>query len=235
MSLRPAERAERPEPRREPGVEHVLVLPDLVAAARRARVRRPLRAPTRCRSRRSRRPGCGAPTRSGARCTSRGCSPSSRGRPCPALGHEARSSPLLHGLDRRLGQRLHLHEPLRARGAARPPCRSGSNGPRRAWCSSIFSSRPGSSSGLHDFLRQSKRSMPGVRPGVLVHRAVFVDHDVDMAQVVALAHLEVVRIVRRRHLHRARAELRIHEIVLDHRELAPQDRAAATVLPSRCA
>ena len=51
--------------------------------------------------------------------------------------------------------------------------------------------------------------------GVFVHRSVVVHHADDF-QIVALAHLEVVRIVRGRNLHAARAEFYIHVLVRHH-------------------
>ena len=74
--LRPAQRRERPQRRRKPGVEHILVL-----AQRRGR--RPLAAlPPRSRRRRCFRhrqttPECGGPTTIGATRTRDGCSPAS--------------------------------------------------------------------------------------------------------------------------------------------------------------
>ena len=49
-------------------------------------------------------------------------------------------------------------------------------------------------------------------------------HDVDLRQVVAQAGLEVIGIVRRRHLHRAGAELRIRQLVGDDRNLPIHQR-----------
>ena len=109
--LRPAERGERPQPRREPGVEHVLVLASSPAALRARRGRLHATRSSR-RTPRSTRPGCGAPTTAAARCTSRGCSPSSSGRPSSSAPGTNFTSPLRRGLDRRLGERRHLHEPL---------------------------------------------------------------------------------------------------------------------------
>ena len=103
---------ERPEPGGEPGVEHVRVLARAAAPhcghCGRDRVARRRHAAV---SRRSTRRGCGGPTRAGARCTSRGCSPSSRSRSCSSCA--GRSDPAVFDrLDGRLGERLDLHEPL---------------------------------------------------------------------------------------------------------------------------
>ena len=112
--LRPAEGGEGPEPGGEPGVQHVRVLLQRAAAALRAGGRGP-RAPRS--SRRSpppgsTRPGCGAPTRAAARCTSRGCSPASARRPSSKRSGWKRTRPVARRGQRRLGERLHLHEPL---------------------------------------------------------------------------------------------------------------------------
>jgi hypothetical protein len=65
---------------------------------------------------------------------------------------------------------------------------------------------------------------PLERPGVLVHRAVGPEQ-VDHLQAVPLAHLEVVEVVGRRHLHRAGPELRVdQDRVGDDRDRAPGDR-----------
>ena len=62
-----------------------------------------------------------------------------------------------------------------------------------------------------------------IRAGVLVHVRVLV-HDVDLRQVVPQAGLEIVGIVRRRHLHRAGAELGIRQLVGDDRNLPVHQR-----------
>ncbi len=49
-------------------------------------------------------------------------------------------------------------------------------------------------------------------------------HHVDLRQVVAFAGLEIVGIVRRRHLHRAGAELRLRQFVGDDGNLAVHQR-----------
>ncbi len=147
-------------------------LPHVGQALRRLLARRSSR-----RRPRSTRPGCGGPTRSGARCTSRGCSPSSRGR----------SSSHVLGDDARCGRRappamacsasgLHLHEPLLARGRARRRSCSGSSGRPRARWSSTFSSSP---CGLEllDERPCGTRSgpCPAYAPGLGRHPAVVVD------------------------------------------------------------
>lgn len=55
------------------------------------------------------------------------------------------------------------------------------------------------------------------------HARVLV-HDDDVRQVVSTPHLVVVRIMRRRDLDRARAEVRVNRFVGDDRDLAPDER-----------
>ena len=62
-----------------------------------------------------------------------------------------------------------------------------------------------------------------LRAGEFVHAPV-VGHDVDLGEAVALAHEEVVRVVRGRDLHDARAELLLHVHVGDDGDLAARER-----------
>ena len=99
--------------------------------------------------------------------------------------------------------------------------------PTACLCSAIFSSRPSLLQLLHERLAgletvQARRTGP--RPSVIL--PVFVD-DGHARQRVALAHREVVRVVRRRHLHRARAERRVHERVGDDRAVRARSAAAS--------
>ena len=64
---------------------------------------------------------------------------------------------------------------------------------------------------------------PNIRPGVLAHGAVFF-YRVDHRQLVALANLEVDRVVAGRHLQRATAERPIDDIVGDDRQLPLDNR-----------
>src|SRR5699024_1266832 len=59
-------------------------------------------------------------------------------------------------------------------------------------------------------------------PGVFVHGAVVVGHADDL-QVVALAHLKVVGVVRGGHLHRAGAEFHVHIAVGHHGDFLVHD------------
>ena len=58
---------------------------------------------------------------------------------------------------------------------------------------------------------------------------------VERRQVVALADLEVVRVVRRGDLHRAGAELRVDVLVGDDRDAPAGQRQLAPSVPIRCA
>ena len=167
------------------------------------------------RSRRSSRPGCGGPTRAGGRCTSRGCSPSSCSRSCSKRsGTKLQSRRCVTHVDGGLCQRLHLHEPLLGDHAARRWCGSGSRC-RRCACSGSTLTADALrfqvfDDGLAGLLRQ--RSMPRdtCRRRSCAHgarrRSCTLD---DHRQVVALADLEVVRVVRRGDLHHAGAELHV--------------------------
>ena len=72
-------------------------------------------------------------------------------------------------------------------------------------CSSIFTSRPSASIACHHRLARLIAVQPGIRPGFRRHVAVFADDD-GGRQFVAQAHLGIIRVVRRRDLHRAGAE-----------------------------
>mmetsp|Transcript_6666 Transcript_6666/g.16814 ORF Transcript_6666/g.16814 Transcript_6666/m.16814 type:complete len:343 (-) Transcript_6666:705-1733(-) len=66
--------------------------------------------------------------------------------------------------------------------------------------------------------------LAGELEAVLVERAVVVEH-VHHGQVVALAAREIVRVVRRRHLHHAGALLHVDQLGVEHdRQLAPAER-----------
>ena len=108
-------------------------------------------------------------------------------------------------------------------------------------CGSILSSRPVASSRSTIVLRASKRSTPcsaivssrsadgrhAVEERLVVLAAsslrLDVEH-VDQRQVVPLADLEIVEVVRRRDLHRAGALLRIGVFVADDRDAAADQR-----------
>ena len=109
--VRPAERGKGPERRREPGVEHVRVLVELRSPRRRAPAPPPPSRRRSSRRRASSRRESGAPTRAGARCTSRAISPARRSRTGAATGMEAHP-PLAERVDRGPRRLLHLAPPL---------------------------------------------------------------------------------------------------------------------------
>ncbi len=89
--------------------------------------------------------------------------------------------------------------------------------------SSIFATRPSASRSATTALPGLVHRQPLVRPGVLVERAVGVE-DVDHRQLLPQADFVVVRIVGRRDLHAAGAQLRLGPDVGDQRNLAVQQR-----------
>ena len=129
-----------------------------------------------------------------------------------------------------VGQRLNLDEPLRreprldhrAASSHLPSAhRESFDGDEKALRFQIF----------EHALARLESVQPLICAGVLVHLRVLV-HDFDLRQIVAQAGLEVVGIVRRRDLHRARAEFRIGKLVGDDRNLAIHQRQQ-TFLPCR--
>ena len=75
----------------------------------------------------------------------------------------------------------------------------------------------------HHALAGFKAVKPGVDTGVRIHARVF-RHHVDFREIVAAAHLEVVRIVRRRHFHRAGTELPVDRFVRNDGNFAIGER-----------
>ena len=129
---------------------------------------------------------------------------------------------VFHGLDSRLGQLLHLHEPLlfyqRFHGGV---------------AAVVSSNVVGVGNDLHQIallLQILHHHLPGlvaVQPGVLA--AVLIDggvvvHNVDLRQVVALAYLEVVGVVSRRDLHRTGPELFIYIRICHDGDLSSHQR-----------
>ena len=218
--LGPAQRRERPEPRGEPRVQHVRILREVGRAALRATV------------------GLG------------GGGPFVAARPAgvdgdavappdlaadapiadvlhpveidalPAFGLDGDLA-LAHRLDGRLGEGPHPHEPLLRQAAVHHRVATVAVADlvlvvldldEVAALLKVF----------HDGLAAREAIHPLVtRAGV--HRAVVVHH-VHLRQVVPLPHREVVRVVRRGDLHHARAEILLHVIVEDHRDLPVRQR-----------
>ena len=70
----------------------------------------------------------------------------------------------------------------------------------------------------HQFFAALVAVEPGIgRAGIRRHRPVVADHP-ERRQIVPLPHLEVVRIMGRRHFHRAGAERRVHILVGNNRQ-----------------
>ena len=111
MSLRPAERRERPERRREPRVEHVGLARQLGRAALGARVGLGLLAPSGGRPGTSR-PGSGGPTRAAARCSSRARSRATRSRSGAGSRGGRRSRRSRSACERGLLELVHRAPPL---------------------------------------------------------------------------------------------------------------------------
>ena len=128
----------------------------------------------------------------------------------------------LHRFDGAVGQRLDLDEPLlgQARLDHRPAAIALAERERVI----LFSNQEALFLQIgHHALARFEAVETRVRAGVLVHVRVLVHH-VDLRQIVAQSGLKIVGIVRRRHLHRAGAELRLREFVGDDRNLAIHQR-----------
>ena len=131
-------------------------------------------------------------------------------------------APVAHRVDGRLGQRLDLDEPLRrdARLDDRVAALAVADGVDV----------------LHDLDQQAlalqvlddaAAALGAIQAGIRARRprsSAPVGHDIDRGQIVALADLVVGRVVRGRHLDRAGAERRVHRLVGDDRDDAPEGR-----------
>ena len=127
-----------------------------------------------------------------------------------------------HCGDGLLRQRLDLDKPLRRKSRLNDRPRAVALAERNRV---VFRAHEESLLGevLHHALARRKALQSRIRTGVRVHLVVLVDH-FDLRQVVPQSCLEVIRIMRRRHLHRARAELRLRQLVGDDRNLAFHQR-----------
>ena len=76
---------------------------------------------------------------------------------------------------------------------------------------------------LRELVRGFRQSAQIILVADEVERALLIEH-ADLRQIVPLADLEIVEVVRRRHLHRARAFFRIGIFVGDDRNLSPDQR-----------
>ena len=205
----PAERGKRPEPRAEPGVEHVVVLPDrasaTAAASRRILARHGDVLAVVAVPRRNRVPPPELPRDAPVLDVSKPV----KVRLGP-LRRQDLNRPILDGFDRRRSERLHLHEPLGRdhRLDDRPrPLRT-----RQRHHVLLAAARETAIAelDLHGLARLEAVE-PLERARVLVQRAVAVE-DVDLFEAVPFPGGEVVRVVRGSHLHHARPELGIDEL-----------------------
>ena len=204
--LRPAQRREGPERRGEPGVEHILILPQRRAAALRTAVqvfarhaqraavaagpgRNPVAPPELTRD---------APVTDVLHPVVIGF--------LPALGHKGDLA-LAHRRNRRLRQRLHLHIPLLAH-RQRLYNHARSLRPRRhELVRLLLHQKPQLSQLCQDPLARLK-PVEATEPlrHIAVHLRVQVQHR-NPRKIVPPARLKVVEVMRRRDLHRTRTEL----------------------------
>ena len=214
------------------GRPNLAALQRLVSVSRRRR-RRPART----------RPGSGGPTRAGARCTRAGCSPSSRNRSSPSSSARTRCAlrctASIAGLASVAASTYHWSVSKGSIGTPqRSPCGTMwrvARSSRGAASSSIISTTllarleaVETVERVHrgDQLRRRVEAVEEIRVAV-ERRSPLRRQHVDHRQVVALADLEIVEVVRRRDLHRARALLGVGIFVGDDRD-APARRAAAS-------
>ena len=217
---RPVERRERPEPGREPGVEHVLVLRERHRLAerllgRRRRLR--LRFGDEHRA-------VGTVPRGNA------VAPPELARDAPGLDvphpfevgvgpvrRDEAGRPLLDRPDRRARQRLRVDEPLVGEPRLDHRLRAVAEGDRVHDLLLPLEQAGGLQVGHHALAGLEAVEIPVGRRHVGVQRAVRVQ-DVDRYLVVPPTHLEVVEVVGRRDLDRARPLLRIDVGVRDDRD-----------------
>ena len=218
--VRPAQRREGPERRREPGIEHVLVLREVRAAALGADGGRL----------------AGADDFAAVAAVPHGDAvpPPQLTGDAPvadvfqpiiidlreAVGHELRLV-LHHGVDGGLGKGRHLDEPL-----------LGDDGLHRRMAAVAVPHVVGVRLHLdkkpelfhigNDALSRLVAVEPRIFARELVHRAVVVHH-ADDGQIVPKPHFKVIGVVRGGDLHRARAEFGIDVLVLHEGDLPPHE------------
>ena len=233
----PAHRGEGPERAAEPGVQDVLILSDVPAAALLAL--------------------CGVRLGDGD-VPAVGAGPGRDAVPPPQLTGDApvpdvlhpvkvrllplrgrpRDAPLFDGLNAALRKRLRPDEPLFGKAGLH-----GGPAPLAVADGVLDLLGPLQQPQRVEVLRRGlARLLQGHAPipaGVLVHDALGID-DLNLLQVVPLSHQEVVGVVGRRDLDAARPELRVHHVVLDDGDLAirqgdadPFSDHAAVLLRSR--
>ena len=217
----PPHGAERPEPRAEPGVEHVGVLAQGAAAFaglgrlllhqdRPAPVavpgRHPVSPPELARD---------APVVDVVHPLEVGAG--------PVLGHEPRAA-VLHGGDGGLGEGLDAHEPLGRHERLDHGVAAAALSHRVPVVLDPLE-QPLGLEPLDDGLARGQAVPARERPRLGRHPAVLADHR-HLGQLVPPAHLEVVGVVGRRHLDGPGPEPGVDEPVRDHRQLAADDGQA---------
>ena len=219
--VRPAHRGERPEPRAEPGVEHVGLLR---RALRRTRTRpASLVARSSRRTARSTTPGCGGPTRAGARCTSRGCCTSTRSRSSPSSRGRSGSAPSsTTRIASSASGSTFTNHCVDTSGSTTVVQRW--QVPTLCWCGSTFSSSPSRSRWATTRGARLEPVQARVRAGLGGHLPVFVDHRRPGAGCAACPISKSLGSCAGRHLDHAGAERGIDELVGDDGDLALHQR-----------
>ena len=222
--VRPAERGERPQCGREPGIENVLLLTDMRTAALRAGVHIGLgNGHFTAVLTVERRNAVTPPQLTGNAPVVYVLHPAQIGLG-EAVGHELGLA-LVDNVHSRLCERRHLDEPLR-RGH-----RLNSRAAAVAGADVVFVVLDlNEVAAFLEVLNNRLAALVAVHALVLaavcVDGRVLVEHE-NLLEVVALTHLEVVRVVARRNLDTAGAELHVNVLVAEDRDLAVHDREDA--------
>ena len=224
VQIGPAERGERPECRGEPGVEHVLVARQVRAAALFA-LRRILAADVDVAALITvpRRDLMAPPELAGDAPVVDVFHPVDIDLREP-LRHEL-DRPVLHDADGLLGQRRHLHEPLRGDDRLHVVVAAIAGADVVGIGLGLHEIALGLEIG-HDGLAALITVQTAVFAAVFVHLAVVVE-DADNLEIVPQADLKVVRVVRRGHLDRAGAEADLAVLIAHDRNFAVHDRQDA--------
>ena len=222
--VRPAERGERPQSGREPGIQYVLLLMDMRAAALRAGAYIGLGdghfAAVLTVERRN---AVTPPQLTGDTPVVYIFHPAQVGLG-EAVGHELGLA-LVYYVHRGLGERRHLDEPLR-RGHR---LNGGAAAVAGAYVVLVVLNLDQPAAFLkvlYNRLAALVAVHALVLAAVCVDGRVLVEHE-NLLEVMALTHLEVVRVVARRNLNTAGAELHINVLVTENRNLAVHDREDA--------
>ncbi|CDN46068.1 Uncharacterized protein BN871_KJ_00010 [Paenibacillus sp. P22] len=220
--VRPAERGERPKGGAEPGVENVLVAAQLSMPAVRAsfeilagdmKLAAGVAVPGR---------NAMAPPQLAGNAPVADVLDPVQVDLLEAVRHEVHALAGLLGFDRAFGERLHCHEPLR--GQVRLDDGAAALAVPDLMHMVLDADENAALLKVGDKLLARFGAVEAlVRSGLGVHDAALV-HDDDLGQAVALADLEVVRIMGRRDLDRSGAEVLLDIIVCDDRNLASGNR-----------